>query len=100
VAVAIKLLTELLCKLLDLPTLLDVVALGVVYRAPLVALMADGELTWALTTARATTPTSRCCCRGGSSGQHLILVAGPLLPPFTAALCSAICVGLASFPCL
>jgi hypothetical protein len=53
------LLRELLCKLLDLPSLLGVVAPGVVHRAPGTTLVAAEGLPRPLVSTWATTPTSR-----------------------------------------
>jgi hypothetical protein len=85
------LLAELLCKLLDLPALLDTVPLGVVHQAPVTTLVAAEWLMWAFVTAWATARTCRCCCCcGGSSSQRLVLAISLLL----------LLVGLAGFPCL
>jgi hypothetical protein len=98
------LLTELFRELLDLLTLLSVVALGVVHRAPRTTFVVAGRLTWALVVMRATSPTSRCCCSSGTFGQWLVFAASLLLLLLllllTAALCSGICVRLVSLPYL
>jgi hypothetical protein len=72
----ILLLTELLCKLLDFPALLHIVAPGVVYRAPQTALITTGGLLRPLVATWAMTPTD-CCSSGsnnisGSANQRLL----------------------------
>jgi hypothetical protein len=63
---------ELFHDLLDLPTLLIVVVLGVMHQASGTAFVAFGWLTWELVTARAITSTSRCYRNSGSSNQWLV----------------------------
>jgi hypothetical protein len=102
----VLLLTELLCKILDFPALLHVVAPGVVYRAPRIALVTTGGLLRPLVTTWAMTPTDRCSSGSsnisGSTSQRLLVDANILLLlfVFVAALSSGICIGLASLPCL
>jgi hypothetical protein len=97
---------ELLCKLLDLPALLDAVVLGVVHRAPWPALIAVGGLVQSLVTAWALAPTSRCSDSGGrgSACKQLVVVGLLLLLPIlvlvlATALSNDICYWLASLPC-
>jgi hypothetical protein len=96
------LLMKLLCKLLDLPALLDVVTPVVVHRVPCPTLIAAGELAQSLVASWASTPTSRCCDSGssGSASQQLVVV-GLLLPilVLATALSSGICFRLVSLPC-
>jgi hypothetical protein len=100
VLLLLLLLLDLFRKLLDLPTLLSVVVLGVMHWALLAALVVTGWLTWVLVVAWAMTPTSRCSCSGGSTGQQVVLATILLLLLlFAAALGSSICVRLASLPC-
>jgi hypothetical protein len=102
----VLLLTELLCKILDFPALLHVVAPGVVYRAPRIALVTTGGLLRPLVATWATTPIDRCSSGSsnisGSTSQRLLVDADLLLLlfVFVAALSSGICIGLASLPCL
>jgi hypothetical protein len=98
---------ELLCELLYLLTLLGVVALGVVHRAPRPALIAAGGLARPLVASWAMTPTNRNSSSGdsGSSDQWFVVVVATRLllisvSIFDIALSSGICFGLAGFPCL
>jgi hypothetical protein len=100
-ALLLLLLVDLFHKLLDLPALLSAVTLRVKHRAPLATLIADGRLIRPLVTTWAMTPTSRCRCSSGSSGDRLVLVTNLfLLLLLAAALGSHIGVGLAGLPCL
>jgi hypothetical protein len=92
-------------ELLDLPPLLDAVALGVVYRAMWATLIAVGGLPRPLVTSWATTPTSRCSSSESTSQRLVVVVVAVdllLLPisVFAAALSSGFCFGLADVPCL
>jgi hypothetical protein len=97
------LLMELLHELLDLLTLLGVVAPGVVHQAPWPALVTTGELAQSLVIVWAMAPTYGCSNNSGSGStcQQLVVV-GLLLPilVFPTALSSGICFGLTGLPCL
>jgi hypothetical protein len=99
VRLQLLLLAELLRKPLDLPTLLDTVALGVVLWAPRTALVAAGGLSRSLVTTWAVAPTSH-CRRSRSTSQRLVLAAILLLLLFATTMCSCIYIRLASLPCL
>jgi hypothetical protein len=102
VRLLLLLLTELLCELLGLPTLLSAVAPGVVHRALWPTLVAAGGLAWPLVAAWATTPTSCDNNNSGSACQRLVVVVELLLPilVLAIALSSDICFGLAGLPYL
>jgi hypothetical protein len=91
-------------ELLDLPPLLDAVALGVVYRALWATLITVGGLPRPLVTSWATTPTSRCSSSESTSQRLVVVVAVDLLllliSIFAAALSNGFCFGLADVPCL
>jgi hypothetical protein len=90
---------ELFHKLLDLSTLLSTVALGVVHRAPRIALVTARGLSQTLVILWATTRTNH--NSSGSTSQRLVLATDLLfLFLFVAALSSGICIGLASLLCL
>jgi hypothetical protein len=99
VRLQLLLLVELLRKPLDLPTLLDAVALGVVHWAPRTALIAAGGLSRLLVATWAMAPTSH-CRRSRCTSQRLVLAAILLFLLFAATLCSCIYIRLASLPCL
>jgi hypothetical protein len=90
------LLVELLHELLDLPTLLGVVALGVVYRAPWPIVITTGGLALSLVTAWIVAPTSRCSDSSDnvSTCQRLVVV-GLLFLVLVTTLISGICFRLA-----
>jgi hypothetical protein len=72
-ALLLHLLAELFHELLDLPALRHGVACGVVHWALCAIVVTIGWLTGAFVTSRpAMTPTSRCSCCSGRSGQWLV----------------------------
>jgi hypothetical protein len=103
VGLLLLLLVELLCKLLDLPTLFGAMVPRVVHRAWQHTFIATRGLARSLVAEWAMTPTSRCCNSGGSgSACQWLLVVGLLLLPIlvlATTLSSDICFGLAGLPC-
>jgi hypothetical protein len=103
------LLTELLCELHDLSTLLSTMAPGVVHRALQTALITAGALSWLLVASQAMAPTI-CYYSSSSNGSTshwlivVVVVATDLLllpvPISATALSSSFCFWLASLPCL
>jgi hypothetical protein len=96
------LLTELLCKLVDLLALLGAVRPRVVHRAQWPTLISAGGLAQWLVTAWASAPTSRFYDSSGSgSAYQQLVVVGLLLPilVLTTTLSSGIYFGLADLPC-
>jgi hypothetical protein len=91
-AVTARLLLLLLMKLfreiLDLSALLDVVAPGVVHRAPWTALIGAEELLRSLVASWATAPTSHCSrCSGSGCSSEQLIVAASLLLLFVSVFC-------------
>jgi hypothetical protein len=68
VVFVLLLLADLFHELLDRPTLLDAVALGVMHRALLAAVVTNGQLMWVLVVVWAMAPTSRCSYSDGRTG--------------------------------
>jgi hypothetical protein len=66
------LLADLFRKLLDFPAL-GAVALGVMYRAPLAAVIADGRLTWVLVATWGTAPPATVAVAVGAPASGLSL---------------------------
>jgi hypothetical protein len=101
------LLVELLCELLDLPSLLGAMAPRVVHRTPRITLVSAGGLPQLLVTSWAMAPTSHYSSSGGSGSpcqRHIVIVAASLLLlpifVFVAALSSGICFRHAGLPYL